>query len=72
MRILLNSSTIVTVVVVVDGDTYHSVNLCSHYPFQVNNKVRQVLLQSATEQSVRLKEICVASALVSKRCQKND
>ena len=40
---------IIVVVVVVDDDTYYWIYLSSEHLFQVYYKVRQVLLQSATD-----------------------
>ena len=39
---------IITVVAVVDDDTYYWVYMSSNHKFQVYYKVRQLLLQSAT------------------------
>ena len=39
---------IITVVAVVDDDTYYRVYMSSNHKFQVYYKVRQLLLQSAT------------------------
>ena len=48
---------IIVVVVVVYDETYFWVYLSSDYQFQVNYKVRQVLLQSATEQTLAWKDL---------------
>ena len=40
--------TIITVVAVVDDDTYYRVYMSSNHTFQVYYKVRQLLLQSTT------------------------
>ena len=48
---------VVVVVVVVYDETYFGVYLSLDYQFQVYYKVRQVLLQSATEQTLAWKDL---------------
>ena len=50
---------VVVVVVVVYDETYFWVYLSSDYQFQVYYKVRQVLLQSATEQTLAWKDLYI-------------
>ena len=63
--------TIITVVAVVDDDTYYRVYMSSNHTFQVYYKVRQlILLQSATAFLLQSATSVITSAIGITKCDR--
>ena len=61
---------IITVVAVVDDDTYYWVYMSSNHKFQVYYKVRQLLLQSATAFLLQSATSVITSAIGITKCDR--
>ena len=61
---------IITVVAVVDDDTYYWVYMSSNHKFQVYYKVRQLLFQSATAFLLQSATSVITSAIGITKCDR--